>query len=118
MVERKAVEVFENGKLKIIGKRPAVVETRETRAEVMTVLNEEEFAFENLKKLKATVDAVKEGPRLLFAIGKLVSTAYEDELLSVETFEKLGFTPAVSRVLVDIAHEKATVVDLDAVWDK
>jgi len=118
MVERKAVEVFENGKLKTSGKRPAVVETGETRAEVMTVLNEEEFAFENLKRLKATVDAIKQGPKLLFALEKLVSTAFEDGLLSVETFEKLGFTPAESKVLVEIANEQATVVDLDAVWGK
>ncbi len=92
----------------------------ETRADVLHVLEEDEL--HNLRKLKATVDAINAnkgegGPKLLFALEKLVSTAFEDGLLSVETFQKLGFTPAVAKVLVDIAEGKATLIDLDEVWE-
>ncbi|MBA4336606.1 hypothetical protein C0416_02410 [bacterium] len=112
---REVVTMYENGKLKFgYGQSPAPATTGATRSEVLSVLeSEEDYAFGNLKKLKTTVDSViegpdKEGPQLLFALEKLVSTAFENGLLSAETFKKLGFNSAVSATIMDIVYKKIT----------
>ena len=76
----------------------------------------DEATLKELKRLKKIVDSAK-GQNKLYAIEKLMVTAYKKNLLKPEVLEKIGFSFGVAKVLVDIANEQATVRQLDEVWN-